>query len=335
VNENPIQLFGVKLLGLSSDTLRKAVLTLLFTLAIVVIHYLLGLFVRAATRRRPRERRSFWMRQMTNIFTAALYLLSLLSIWFDDPGRLATGIGLVSAGLAFALQKVVTSLAGYFVIIRSRVFTIGERISMGGVRGDVISLGFLKTTLMEMGDPMPGNTTVWVRGRQYTGRIVTVTNDKIFEEPVYNSTRDFPYIWEEIQIPITYASDRKRAEAILLAAAQRASADLQKEAEPYRRRMNDEYNLDLESLEPRVYYRITDNWLELSLRFLADDRATREIKDRVSRDILQRFDEAGIGIASMTVDIVAFPPVRGSLREPSGHDEATKSDGKASSPTAR
>ena len=62
-------------------------------------------------------------------------------------------------------------------------------------------------------------TTVWVRGRQYTGRIVTVTNDKIFEEPIYNATREFPFLWDEIQIPITYASDRQRAEAILLEVA--------------------------------------------------------------------------------------------------------------------
>jgi small-conductance mechanosensitive channel len=310
VNETPYQLFGVKLLGVSTETLRKAILTLAFTLAIVIIRSLLEWIVRASGRNRRREQRRFWVRQTVNLFTAAIFLLGLLSIWFDDPSRLATGIGLVSAGLAFALQKVVTSLAGYFVIIRSRVFTIGERITMGGVRGDVISLGFLKTTLMEMGDPAPGATTVWVRGRQYTGRIVTVTNDKIFEEPIYNATREFPFLWDEIQIPITYASDRHRAEKVMLDAAQNATVDIQREAEPHRRRMNDEYNLDLDALGPRVYYRITDNWLELSLRFLSHDRTTREIKDRISRDILRGLDLAGIGIASTTIDIVAFPPLR-------------------------
>jgi small-conductance mechanosensitive channel len=233
-----------------------------------------------------------------------------MSIWFDDPSRLATGIGLVSAGLAFALQRVVTSLAGYFVIMRSQVFTVGDRITMGGVRGDVISLGFLKTTLMEMGDPTVGTPGVWVRGRQYTGRLVTVTNDKIFEEPIFNSTREFPYIWDELLIPVTYAADRKRAEVILLAAAEKATAELQKSAEPYRAAMNETYHLELESLEPRVFYRITDNWLELNLRFLVADHRSRVIRDQIARDILEGFDAAGIGIASTTVDIVAFPPLR-------------------------
>jgi len=316
VNETPYQFFGVKLLGVSTETLHKAILTLVFSLGIVLLRSILEWAVRTTTRKRRRERHSFWIRQTINLFTAALFLLTLLSIWFDDPARLATGIGLVSAGLAFALQKVVTSFAGYFVIMRSGVFTVGERITMGGVRGDVISISFLKTTLMEMGDSTSA-TTVWVRGRQYTGRIVTVTNDKVFEEPIFNSTREFPFVWEEIQIPITYAADRRRAEAILLHAAERETADAQREAEPFRRRLNEEYHLDLESLEPHVYYRITDNWLELSLRFLSPDRLTREMKDRISRAILLGFDEAGIGIASTTIDIVAFPPVRGTLRESS------------------
>ena len=140
-----------------------------------------------------------------------LLLLGVVSIWFDDPARLATALGLVTAGLAFALQKVVTALAGYFVILRGKTFNVGDRIVMGGVRGDVIALGFLQTTIMEMGQPpavQEADPAMWVHSRQYTGRIVTVTNAKIFDEPVYNYTRDFPYIWEEIRLPIPYTADR-------------------------------------------------------------------------------------------------------------------------------
>ena len=118
------------------------------------------------------------------------------SIWFNDPTRLATAAGLVTAGLAFALQKVVSSVAGYLVILRGRNFTVGDRISMGGVRGDVIGLGFIQTTIMEMGQPpsvQSAEPAMWVKSRQFTGRIVTVANNKIFDEPVFNYTRDFPF----------------------------------------------------------------------------------------------------------------------------------------------
>ena len=83
-----------------------------------------------------------------------LIILGVMSIWFSDPTRLATAFGLVSAGLAFALQQVVTSVAGYFVILRGATFNVGDRISMGGVRGDVLRLGFIQTTIMGDG-PAP------------------------------------------------------------------------------------------------------------------------------------------------------------------------------------
>jgi len=311
-----VHIFGIRLLGVSEETLSKLLLTAIALAILLAIRQLLHWIARRSMRRKPHKHRSFWFRQMANLFTAALFLLAMLSIWFDDPSRLATGIGLVSAGLAFALQRVVTSLAGYFVIIRSRVFTVGDRITMGGVRGDVISLGFLKTTLMEMGDPTAGAPGVWVRGRQYTGRLVTVTNDKIFEEPIFNSTREFPFIWDELMIPVTYTADRKRAEAILLEAAEKATAELQKAAEPYRDTMNETYHLELEELQPRVFYRITDNWLELNLRFLVVDYKSRVTRDRIARDILDKFDAAGIGIASGTVEIVGLPPLRGATITP-------------------
>ena len=70
---------------------------------------------------------------------------------------------------------------------------------MGGVRGDVVGLSFIQTKIMDMGEP-PGeqsdSPSMWVNPRRYTGRIVTVSNDKIFDEPVYNYPHEFPFIWE-------------------------------------------------------------------------------------------------------------------------------------------
>ena len=311
VNED-LQLFGVRMLGVSEMTLIKAGLTAGAMLAILLLRWFLVWLPRRF--HSAHRSRSFWVRQMANLISAALLLLVLLSIWFDDPAKLATGVGLVSAGLAFALQKVVTSIAGYFVIIRSRVFVVGERITMFGVRGDVISLGFMKTTLMEMGDPMRTAPGMWVAGRQYTGRIVTITNDKVFEEPIYNATREFPFIWDEITVPITYATDRARAEAILVTAAEHHTTAYQQQAETHRGAMNRKYHLELETLSPRVFYKITDNWLELSLRFITEDHQSREVRDAISREILREFDAAGFGIASTTIDIVALPPLRGGVR---------------------
>ena len=98
-------------------------------------------------------------------------------------------------------------MAGYLLILRGGMFNIGDRIKMGGVRGDVIRIGFIQTTIMEMGQPPAEQSEkprMWVEARQYSGRIVSVSNAMIFDEPVYNYSRDFPYIWEEMHIPVSY-----------------------------------------------------------------------------------------------------------------------------------
>ena len=233
--------------------------------------------------------------------------------------RLTPALGLVTAGLAFALQKVVTAVAGYFVLLRGNTFSVGDRISMGGVRGDVIALGFIQTTIMEMGEPpsaQQAEPSVWITSRQFTGRIVTVTNDKVFDEPVFNYTRDFPYLWEEIRLPITYQADRSLAEEILLDAARKHAFQARSLGEAHLRHMQDRYGLQISDLDPRVFYRLTDNWLELALRFVVAEHGVREIKDAISRDLLTRLDDAGIGIASATFDIVGLPPVRVQLDAP-------------------
>ena len=257
--------------------------------------------------------RSFWSRQGVQLIAAVVLALGIASIWIDAGTDLTTGIGLLSAGLAFALQKVITALAGYVVILRGDTFNVGDRIAMGSVRGDVIKLGFIKTTIMEMGQPpsvQDADPAIWVHSRQYTGRIVTVTNGNIFDEPVYNYSRDFPYIWEEIVIPLTYDDDRAQAESILLETArQHALAATEMGAEALAE-MRYRYAVADTDLEPRVYYRITDNWLELALRFVVEYRGVRGVKDRMSRQIMAAFDDAGIGIASATYDVVGLPRIR-------------------------
>lgn len=318
-----VEFFGVELLGINVENGRK----LLFSLIFIVVLFLLSAALRWLSRRvvlrgRRNVRVEFWTNQAIRLATTVLLLVGIASIWFDDPNRLATFLGLMSAGVAFALQKVITALAGYFVILRGKTFNVGDRIRMGGVRGDVIDLGFIQTTIMEMGEPpsvQSDEPAMWVRARQYTGRVVTVTNDKIFGEPVYNYTREFPYIWEEMRVPITYTADRPRAERILLEVAQRHTVPIQELGEEAVHEMERRYAMKRDEFGPRVYYRLTSNWLELTVRFITREHGIRDIKDAMSRDIIAALDTAGIGIASTTFEVVGLPPLRVERVPPNGH----------------
>ena len=308
-----MEIYGVKLIGINAHTGEKVLFTLAFLLFFVVLRFVLKTLTRLTFARYKETRLRFWSRQGIDVATSVVLILGLVSIWFDNPANLAIGFGLASAGLAFALQKVITSLAGYLVILRGKTFNVGDRITMGGVRGDVIALGFIQTTIMEMGEPAAvqgADPAVWVSGRQFTGRIVTVTNSTIFDEPVYNYSRDFPLIWEEMRIPVTYACNRSRAEQILLDAANVHTEDVAALGIAALQSMMRRFTMVEADTKPRVFYRITDNWLELGLRFLAPAHGARALKDAMSRDILEAFDAEGIGIASATYDIVGFPAIR-------------------------
>ncbi len=305
---------GINWVGVNPENGRKLLLSIAFIVVVLVTSRVLRALsgrVLGSTDRAGTQSR-FWTRQGISLVTAVIMILGLLSIWFNDPTRLATAFGLISAGLAFALQQVVTSIAGYFVILRGSTFTVGDRISMGGVRGDVMRLGFIQTTIMEMGQPpsvQGADPAMWVRSRQFTGRIVTVTNSKIFAEPVFNYTREFPFIWEEMTIPITYQADRARVERILIEAARRHAADPAEMSVEAKQGLLESFGVEALELDPRVFFRITDNWLELTVRFIVGTHKIRGSKDAMSRYIIAELDEAGIGIASATYDIVGFPPI--------------------------
>ena len=310
-----MNVFGIRLIGVDAGTGEKILFSLVVLIVVLAIRFLFAKISDAvfSGRGKDRQRSRFWTRQLINITTSVLFVLGFLSIWFDNPKNLATAIGLVTAGLAFALQNVVTAFAGYFVILRGKTFNVGDRIVMGGVRGDVIALGFVQTTILEMGEPpavQGAAPAMWVMGRQFTGRIVSVSNSQIFTTPVYNYSRDFPLLWEEMDLPITYTADRARAEEILLDVARKHTDEMREGGEVAMQAMMHRYAMPLADLTPQVFYRITDNWLELGLRFLAPAHGARALKDRMSRDILTAFDAAGIGIASATYDIVGMPKLQ-------------------------
>lgn len=308
-----LKIFGVTLIGATPENLHKLLLTLVFIAVALIATWLLRRLFRLALGSRAGTRFYFWARQGLSLLIAVLLIVGVASIWFDSPQRLATVLGLVTAGVAFALQRVVTAVAGYFVIMRGKTFNVGDRIVMGGVRGDVIALSFMQTKIMEMGQPPPvqnDDPAMWVKSRQFTGRIVTVTNDKIFDEPVYNYTDQFPYMWDEISLGIHYDGPHEEVEALLVDSARRNALCGDRMPREELEKLERRYALSAGQIDPRVYLRITDNWLELTVRFLCPDHGVREIKDAISREILKALNERKIGIASTSFEIAGTPTLR-------------------------
>jgi len=227
----------------------------------------------------------------------------ILFIWIGF-GNLAVFIGILGAGIAFASQEVIGSVAGYLNIVSGNLYHIGERVRIGDVVGDVMDITLLRTTLMEIGE--------WVKADQYTGRIVSVANRTVFAAPVFNYTQHFRYLWDEITIPISYDSNWRLAGELMLEHGRECSSALLAEAEAELRQMKEHYPLEETAVEPTLYVVMTDNWIEMTLRYVVEARKRRPVKAELHRELLQHFEaEEEITVASATFEIVGFPPLRG------------------------
>jgi small-conductance mechanosensitive channel len=241
----------------------------------------------------------YYYRKLTHYLVTVLAVIALAIVWRPFAGRLGLVLGLVTAGLAFAMQEVIGAFFGWVNILSGRIFRVGDRVQMGGVQGDVIDITPLRTKIMEIGSATDGQS--WVRGRQYTGRIVAVSNKATFTDAVYNSSAVFDYIWEELTLPVAHTADWHQAERILGDEVRRISDH--GGAEAAIDEMTRRYPVPRTEVEPRVFVRATDDYMELSARFVVPVRTARSAKDELTRRVGDRLAEARIAVASTTQEV--------------------------------
>lgn len=238
------------------------------------------------------------------IFSFLGYLAALLylSVVFSDKlGGLTVAFGVAGAGIAFALQEVIASFAGWIAISTGGFYKTSDRVQLGGIKGDVIDIGLLRTTLMEIGQ--------WVNGDLYNGRVVRIANSFVFKEPVFNYSADFPFLWDEIVLPVRYGSDVKAARTMLSGIAADVVGQYAAHARQFWTDMVKKYMIENANIEPTVTMIANDNWIEFTLRYVVDYKSRRSTKDLLFTKILEQIDRSKgtIALASATYELVAAP----------------------------
>src|SRR4051812_28773087 len=122
--DHALHLFGIRLVGVSTENGKKLLLSVVFILFLVGLNRVLLALSRVVSGGHA-EKRGFWAKQIVGILTAVILLAGVLSIWFNDPGRLSQIAAFVTAGLAIASQRVITALSAYFIILRGKTFHVG------------------------------------------------------------------------------------------------------------------------------------------------------------------------------------------------------------------
>ncbi|SCL14278.1 Small-conductance mechanosensitive channel [Micromonospora nigra] len=285
----------------TSSVSGRLVTSIVLVVLAIVLAPLVG---RLAVRRVEDTTNRYYLRKAVHYLIVVAVLFALVLLWRPFAGRVGVVVGLLAAGLALAMQEVIGAFAGWVSILTGRQYRVGDRIQMCGVRGDVLDITPLRTRILESGSSSDPES--WIRGRQYTGRVVSLSNRFVFTAPVYNSSTVLDHLWEELTLPVPYEADWHLAESILCEEAQRISstADARRAIE----QMRHSYPVAEAEVDARVFVRATPNWVELSARFVVPVRSARQVKDQVTRRVLDRFAERGIRVASVTQDITIHPP---------------------------
>ena len=278
--------------------------TLKFLVWTSVIILAIAFFRRLAKRRIDNSDYRYKTQKFIEIFGYALILLlGVMYITLDNVRDYTIIIGLFTAGITFTLQELILSIAGSFYIFTVRVYKPGDRIEINGIKGDVIDIDSIYTTLMEIGE--------WVSTDNYSGRIVKISNAFVFKGPIKNYSMDFPFVWDELNILITYGSDVALARQIVLNEANDYLMDYTKKSRAKWEEMVSRYYIENARIEPNLAQSLTSNWIQLNLRYITDYRLRR----RTSNELFARIENAVEGtdgkvkLASSTLQLLKFPEV--------------------------
>ncbi len=220
-------------------------------------------------------------------------VVSLLSPRLGDILTLLTVIG---AGLAIAMRELLLNLAGWSYVTLLTPYRPGDRIEVNGIQGDVIDIRVMRTTVMEIGG--------WVQADQSTGRIAHIPNGWNLSHAVYNYTRGFNFIWNELPVRLTFRSDWENARRIMQQFAEESTRLVEHQAADEIRQMSREFLVHYSILTPFVYVRVVENGILLTLRYLCDVRKRRGTEHALTVSILAAFSEQGdIELAYPTVGI--------------------------------
>lgn len=237
-------------------------------------------------------------------------ILVTITYFTGDIKDFALAIGLLTAGITITLQELILSIAGSFYIFMVRVYQPGDRIEINRIKGDVIDIDSMYTTMMEIGE--------WVSNDNYTGRIVKLSNAFVFKGPVYNYSRDFPFVWDEFNIPIRHGSDMDLTKSIISDTAVELLSEYVAQSTAEWSSVVNKYYIENAEVNPTLAITITDNWLQFNLRYIVDYKKRRYTKHLLNEQINKAIQatEGKVVLASATFEIVNIPAVKIKANDP-------------------
>lgn len=210
------------------------------------------------------------------------------------------GTALVSAAVIYVLQEPLLNVVGWILLVTRQIYRLGDRIEMADTKGYVVAISTMNTSLREFGG--------WMTGDRFTGRYVIVPNSFILKGKVFNYTRDNPFVWEEVQVSVTFESDHRTAERYVLEATEEVVGEFMREnLEVVRRSYEFRDLLNYMVEKPTVRWALSDSWVTMTVVFFCPAHRKQYYKSEITKRVLDRIrEDPNVSIAYPHIEIVPY-----------------------------
>jgi small-conductance mechanosensitive channel len=265
-----------------SSELRNLILRLAVLGAVLIMVFVISEVWRRATFRYVQDvRRRYQFLLLRRIMVWFLVAIIIAVAFASELGSLATFAGLLSAGVAVALQNVILSVAGYFFLIGKYGVRVGDRVQVAGVTGEVIDIGLVRLHLMEVGGS--GSSA------RPTGRVVVFSNAVVFQANagLFKQIPGTKFVWREITLTLGSDSDYHQVEDRILGAVKKVYDEYRDDMERQRRTMERSVSpISVHPMGPESRMRLTQSGMEVVIRYPVELDKSAEIDDRIARELL-------------------------------------------------
>src|SRR6185503_779245 len=231
------------------------------------------------------SRRRYQFLLLRRVLMWIAIVLIVVFAFATQLGSAVTFAGLITAGVAVALQNVIVSVVAYFFLIGKYGLRVGDRVSIAGVTGEVVDIGLVRIHLMELGGP--GDS-------QPSGRVVAFSNSIVFQ-PTAGIFKQIPgtnFVWHELKLTLASETDYHSAKDRIIKAVDSALGNYRENIDTQRRMV--ERNLSTVTageLQPKVRLHYTASGIEATVRYPVEIGKAVEIDDHLMRDLLAAVEQ--------------------------------------------
>ncbi|TSC57413.1 MAG: small-conductance mechanosensitive channel [Candidatus Peregrinibacteria bacterium Greene0416_19] len=261
-------------------------------LAFVLVWILIERFLRMTLFLRIQNRNRRY--RAMKMFTGGMY--TIMTVWilahlFSEYPRFITSFAILGAGIAIALQDIIKDVIGWVVIMQKRLFTLGNRVAIGEVTGDVLDVSLLRTTLLEVRMMTDHDVA-------RSGQPIHIPNSHVLSKQVLNFSATSDFHEAEIQVTIPHAADWERTAKILKDILEEETREYAEKARRQSASRTVHFYLPLEAKGARVFMELHLSGIRFSLRFPVPIGERRFVISRLSGRILGAFAKAKIRLVA-------------------------------------